>query len=419
MSQLNKTLALSSCLAIMMGSHQAPPATASDNGSPGKLVRLLLAQEAEDPSGDGDIMFDRGKAKLDKQDYSGAIEDFARVIEKSPKSADARYDRGFAYFRMHNLKSAIADFDAAITIRPKYANALLLRGMAKKESNDLAGAIDDLTEASAESAGKTGAQALLHRGMVRQEQQNHTAAIDDFNAALTKDPGMAKAYLDRGYSERVLNQHDKARQDYDKAIELDPKLTLAYINRGYLKTLSKDYKSALEDFNTAVTLNPKSRLAYRDRGKCKAALGDDDGAIADYNMALQLGTDNAPGNTSNFKAGLATNSNANNAATPRITLTAEQMKLTDAYMAALQPYIKSFWSCPKNAESKKACVYFKESISGELSNIAIRLSSGNDAYDAAAKAAVEKATPLPAPPPFLKPPLEILFTFDYNVLPKK
>jgi TonB family protein len=370
----------------------------------------LIAQ-ASSTVDDASILFERARVKMEKHDLAGAIADFSKAIETRKDNPAYYYDRGLAYTELKNYQAAIADYQAAIKLNPKYAKAYWMLGVAEAQLKDFDAGVRDLTKARELDSGKTGASALCDRGLIRQKQNNHKEAIDDFSAAIAIRPDLARAYSSRGYSYRNLNDYEKARADYDKAIELDPKLSIAFIHRGYLESLQKDWNSAMKDFSTAIALDPKSRDAYLDRGKAKAALGDNDGAIADYNQALKLGGNPSAGGNSST-AGLAPQQQKVSSLTP------EQTKQVNDYMAAIQPYIKSYWLPPKNTVTKKTGVYFKESPAGDLTEIAVRESSGNDEFDAAAKTAVEKANPLPPPPSCLKPPVEILFHFDYNVFNK-
>ena len=370
---------------------------------------LLIAQ-ASSTVDDASILFERARVKADKHDCAGAIADFSKAIETRKDNPAYYYDRGLAYTELKNYQAAIADYQAAIKLNPKYAKAYWMLGVAEAQLKDFDAGVRDLTKARELDSGKTGASALCDRGLIRQKQNNHQEAIDDFSAAIAIRPDLARAYSNRGLSYRTLNDNEKARADYDKALELDPKSSITFIHRGYLESLEKDWNSAVKDFSEAILLDPKSRIAYLDRGKAKAALADNDGAIADYNQALKLGGNPAAGGNSST-AGLAPQQKVSG-------LTPEQTKQVNDYMVAIQPYIKSYWLPPKNTVTKKTGVYFKESPAGDLTEIAVRESSGNDEFDAAAKAAVEKANPLPPPPSCLKPPVEILFHFDYNVFNK-
>lgn len=86
-----------------------------------------------------------------------------------------------------------------------------------------------------------------------------------------------------------------------------------------------------------------------------------------------------------------------------------------AYMAGLQRRIKTAWIPPKNDASKRVVLSFTVSVTGELSNLKLRRSSGSGPADQAAMRAVEQAAPFAHLPRGADEPVDIEFTFDYNV----
>ena len=71
--------------------------------------------------------------------------------------------------------------------------------------------------------------------------------------------------------------------------------------------------------------------------------------------------------------------------------------LMDKYTRQIQKAIKQQWNKPPNTEKLSATVRITVFPDGEVRNIYISKSSGNDAFDASIKAAIDKASPLPVP----------------------
>ena len=71
--------------------------------------------------------------------------------------------------------------------------------------------------------------------------------------------------------------------------------------------------------------------------------------------------------------------------------------LMDKYTRQIQKAIKQQWNKPPNTEKLSAVVRITVFPDGEVRNIYISKSSGNDAFDASIKAAIDKASPLPVP----------------------
>ena len=85
------------------------------------------------------------------------------------------------------------------------------------------------------------------------------------------------------------------------------------------------------------------------------------------------------------------------------------------YMAELQRRIKSKWYPPHADESKRIVVQFKVHTSGDISDLRIDKSSGIKNCDQAALQCVEDASPFAHLPAGADKPVDIQFTFDYNV----
>ena len=91
--------------------------------------------------------FESGNAKVDLNDYNGAIEDYDKAIELDPAFVTAYYKRGLAKYNLNDYKGSIEDYDKAIELDPAFVGGYNNRGLAKYNLNDYKGAIEDYTEA--------------------------------------------------------------------------------------------------------------------------------------------------------------------------------------------------------------------------------------------------------------------------------
>lgn len=71
----------------------------------------LFSQSAED-------YFYSGVEKNNKQDYSGAISDFTKSIQKNASVSSVFFNRGTAKLKIDDYSGAIADFTKAIQLNP-------------------------------------------------------------------------------------------------------------------------------------------------------------------------------------------------------------------------------------------------------------------------------------------------------------
>jgi len=96
------------------------------------------------------------------------------------------------------------------------------------------------------------------------------------------------------------------------------------------------------------------------------------------------------------------------------TGTSDEVDLSD-YIAAMEKKIRKSWFPPKGEETKKIVLKFKINGQGAASSIRLKASSGIMVADEAAMTAIKTASPFAPLPKGAPDPVEILFTFDYNV----
>ena len=127
----------------------------------------------------------RGWAKREQGDYTGAMEDFTRAIELKPDDTYGYKNRAAVKRELGNYDSAIEDYIQAIKLKPDDANAYIGRGMAKVGLDD------------------------------------HLGAIEDFTTIIKLKPDNPTAYHLRGHSKQALGQEEAAQIDFQKAMELE------------------------------------------------------------------------------------------------------------------------------------------------------------------------------------------------------
>lgn len=87
------------------------------------------------------------------------------------------------------------------------------------------------------------------------------------------------------------------------------------------------------------------------------------------------------------------------------------------YIAELQRRIKNNWRPPSDSQTKRIVAVFSVGRAGNLVGITIKQSSGTPLADQAAVQAIQVSAPFkPLPPNYRGNTIDVLFTFDYNVL---
>lgn len=209
-----------------------------------------------------------------------------QVLEIEPTNCAAYNNRGHARQDTGDLSGALADYDTAIRLNPTYADAYASRGHARDQTGDRDGALTDYTIAL--RLDPTLSVVYNNRGSTRQSKGDLPGALTDYNQALRLDPGYAHAYYNRGSVRQAQGDVDGALADFTSAIGFNPQYAEAYTNRGTVRQAKGDLDGALADFNQAIQIASENATAYFNRANARKAKGDFDGAIADYSVALRL-----------------------------------------------------------------------------------------------------------------------------------
>ena len=169
-----------------------------------------------------EIEFYRGIAWYDKKNYKDAIESYDEVIKINPQSAVTYNNRGNAKKDSGDTTGASLDFDKAIKINPQYAEAYNNRGNAKFALGDTK---EVFTEAlldydKAIEINPQYADAYYNRGNVKLALGDKTGALLDFDKAIEINPQYAKAYCNRGIAKIHSGYKKGAEQDLLQAKKL-------------------------------------------------------------------------------------------------------------------------------------------------------------------------------------------------------
>lgn len=205
---------------------------------------------------------DAGEAKIDKENWAGALDDFAAALRLDPDFARAWHGRGIAREGLGDLRGAIEDCDRAIALDPKDPDGFNRRGVARSDSGDLDGALSDFDRALDLKPTRP-AIFVYNRGLVRQRKQDLDGALVDYTEAVTLDSGAAFAWINRGFVWLRKGDVDRAISDFSKAIEVGPANPIPWSNRGILRADRELWKDALADLRKAVELSTKENQSAR------------------------------------------------------------------------------------------------------------------------------------------------------------
>jgi tetratricopeptide (TPR) repeat protein len=135
------------------------------------VFSITKAQTAED-------FFKEGEAKSKQRDFSAAIEEYSKAIDKDPKFWNAYVKRAFCFGLTDNYEKAVEDYTIVIAAEPEKIYAYQSRGSAHYK--------------------------LGH----------YPEALADFNKVLELDPKNQEAYNNRGFVKKAMGNKDEACKDW-------------------------------------------------------------------------------------------------------------------------------------------------------------------------------------------------------------
>lgn len=270
-------------------------------------------------------LFNLGKLERDRQNLTGAEEQFARALGQKEDWALARALRAFSQYEQGKADWARREAQTLLKIQTVTADDLLARGIARHIHKQYAEAVADLSQAIARAPQY--ALAYEIRAKARVGLNDPACAAQDLLKAISIEPKSLPAYatllytkpptstvfdqftaaIQRApsnpwlYAYRAQTQQPRTAQveDYTKAISLAPrewrlyKLRGDFLSYGYGVEANKigakgDWTKGLELVSTAIKADPQSDWLYRARASFKAALGDLKGATEDWAKAIGL-----------------------------------------------------------------------------------------------------------------------------------
>ena len=203
-------------------------------------------------------LFNRGIDKLKAEDYLGAEEDFAMVLQLNPRNDVAYFNRGFARLQIDKFWDALMDFSLALDINPANPEAYYNRGMAK-----------------------LGLEMYLE-------------AMIDFNTAIKGQARVERYHHARAKAKSGLEDFRGAIQDLSMCIKLSRTKNLTYFyDSAEAFNAIRTYGLAIEDLPYIIRKMPDAPAGYNARASVKVQANDMDGACLDWSKAGELGDSQA------------------------------------------------------------------------------------------------------------------------------
>jgi len=231
--------------------------------------------------------YNRGLAKYDIKDYTGAMEDFNKSIILNPYKSDEYNSRAVIKYQMKDYNAAIEDCNKAIKLDSMNEDSYFNRGLAEMQINKLNDALNDFSKSI--KINPLSDKPYYNRGLIRFYLKDFNGAISDYSKLIELYPENAEIYFNRSLASANLSDFKGALSDLDRAIFLNPDYIDAYKNRGNTKIYLKDIKGALEDFNKVIQLNSGDIDAYYNLGLLNYNSGSKAEACKYWQIASGIG----------------------------------------------------------------------------------------------------------------------------------
>jgi tetratricopeptide (TPR) repeat protein len=171
-----------------------------------------------------------------------------------------------------NLAGALANFDRALEISPRHTATRIARGLARKQAGALDEAVADFDQALAEQPAH-GLAAIYHgRGGVRVLQNKFAEALADYEQALSLEPDNVCYYISRANA-RYHKRDVRAVQDIRMAFRLDAEGAAREVLGIVTADAQRDAKLVLENCNQHLRISGCDVLANARRGLTLLLLG--------------------------------------------------------------------------------------------------------------------------------------------------
>ena len=215
-----------------------------------------------------------------------AISCYGTGIALRPDLPWAHVNRGLARLDVRDFTGALADFDRVIALRPDMVEAYINRALARMGLGDFSGAVADLDHALDHPAAPV--RAWFIRARARERLGDREGAARDRAEGLKRRPDDDLSWIVHGLA-RLEDDPNGALSDFDVALAINPRSKSASQNKAHVlgERLGRT-EEAIHALTTALLHNPDDANASGARGVYHARLGRRDAALADARAALGL-----------------------------------------------------------------------------------------------------------------------------------
>ncbi|WP_434919900.1 tetratricopeptide repeat protein [Bradyrhizobium sp. HKCCYLS3077] len=225
-------------------------------------------------------------AMLARGEFSAAIDQLTRLLERHPSHFPAHAMLGSALARTRQYQPALEAYARAARLNPLFPDIHLDQGtihLALGQPREALAAYERVIATQPEHpaawAGRCFALIQLGRG------EEALAAADRARAL---QPGLALASVAHGDALLHLDRLDEAESAYRRATEIEPEQAAAWTGLGHVALKAGQHKQAQAAFERALAIDATWSDAWLGQGLVLLSLGDHAGALAPIDRSLEL-----------------------------------------------------------------------------------------------------------------------------------
>jgi tetratricopeptide (TPR) repeat protein len=228
----------------------------------------------------------RAIAKINLEDYTGALDDLETVIEKNEFIPMAYYAKGFIYNRLQKYDLAEKNLSKALELSPENTTYIICR----LESYDYGKKYEEELRDLNFLLSKLGypSEIALEKVRVLVVSGDTLGAFEVADKLLQKDSANADAWGGRALINIFLDKKEEALSDYNQAIKRNSTNPSHFINRGILHYQKHNYNACLSDYNKAAALSPTNEQVFFNRSLLRTEIGDYNNAVADLDKVIEI-----------------------------------------------------------------------------------------------------------------------------------
>lgn len=223
----------------------------------------------------------RGVARQNLGDNNGAIEDYRLALQQIPDNRQLTYNMACALVDVERYQKADSVFTRLLNRNPGFENGWLALGRLRILQKDTVDAAKNILHALELNPNSFNGHAMMADIELRRGKERYDSALYHLDHAIKLQPDMAGLFVNRAYIRYLRNDWYGAMEDFDNALQLDPANKQARFNRALLEMEVSDYDHALRDFTELLNQNPNDLRARYNRAVIYMNRHNTDKGLAD------------------------------------------------------------------------------------------------------------------------------------------